>query len=451
MQTTLVAEIGSTTTIVNAFANLDGNNPLFIGQGFAPTSVADGDVLLGLQGAVSHLQQSMGQELQYEEFFATSSAAGGLKMTVHGLVYDMTVKAAQEAALGAGAVVKMVTAGKLGEQELVQIGNIKPNIILLAGGVDYGDKVVVLHNARTLGLGLNKLGFKVPIIYAGNVAAGDEVEQIIKHAGLSLYRVPNVYPTIDQLNVEPTRRVIQTAFEACITQAPGMKRIRELVHGAVMPTPGAVMRAAESLYTEIGDLMVIDVGGATTDVHSVSEGSEEIRRIALGPEPIAKRSVEGDLGVYVNAGHLFTLIGEEQLVRCYGADFAKLLKPVPDSLQEIALSRQLTATAVDVAVKRHAGKLVHFFGPTGRSTHALGKDLTGVRTIVGTGGALTRLPGGIEIVSAVRAQGGKQLLPPLSATVMLDNYYIFAAMGVVADKHPQGSLYLMRESMGIER
>lgn len=447
----LVAEIGSTTTVVNAFTGLDGENPRFVGQGFAPTSVEAGDVLIGLNQALVRLKERLGQELNYDEFYATSSAAGGLKMTVHGLVYDMTVKAAKEAALGAGAVLRFATAGNIGEADLEEIYRIRPNITLLAGGVDYGDKAVVINNARTLSVGLAKMGLNTPVIYAGNVAATQEVIDIFRQRGLKVYPVENVYPSIDQLNVEPTRQVIQQVFEEHITQAPGMSRIRQKVQGEIMPTPGAVMLGATELYKEIGDLMLIDVGGATTDVHSVTEGSEEINRILAAPEPVAKRTVEGDLGVYVNAFKIMELIGRENLAARFGENYGALVKPVPDTMEEIALSRELTAKAVEVAVKRHAGRLENLFGPGGRTVLARGKDLTKVKFIIGTGGALTRLPGGPEILAAVISEQPKELVPRPTAAVFLDNDYSFASLGVLSRRHCSGALYLMRESMGIER
>ena len=107
----LVAEIGSTTTVVNAF--LLGGHPRFVGQGQAATSVLEGDVRIGLQGAVDDLERALGEKAEYSQMYATSSAAGGLKMTVHGLIYDMTVRAAREAALGAGGIIKLATAGRL--------------------------------------------------------------------------------------------------------------------------------------------------------------------------------------------------------------------------------------------------------------------------------------------------------------------------------------------------
>ncbi len=445
---TLTAEIGSTTTVVNAFTGLDGEAPRFVGQGFAPTTVEAGDVLIGLNLAVENLEQNFGGALNYDEFFATSSAAGGLKMTVHGLVYDMTVKAAREAALGAGAVLRFASAGYLTESDLAQILRIKPNIILLAGGVDYGDKAVVLNNAKTLKEWLLKTGLNIPVIYAGNVAAADEINRLFYNSGLKLYQVENVYPSIDQLNVEPTRQVIQHVFEEHITQAPGMKRIREKVQGDIIPTPGAVMLAAKQLYEEMGDLLVVDVGGATTDIHSVTEGSEEISRMLISPEPVAKRTVEGDLGVFVNAAQICDLIGTDKLTSRYGASFSNLLKPVPKRPEEIDLSRELTAKAVEVAVKRHAGRLINLYGSFGRNTYAQGKDLTKVKLIIGTGGALTRLPGGREILSAVINDQQKELLPR-SAEVLLDNSYILASLGVLSLKHPEGAIRLMRETLGI--
>lgn len=131
----LIAEIGSTTTVVNAF-NIS-SCPSFIGQGQSPTTVEEGDVNIGLKSAIENLANNLGEaQIEYDELIATSSAAGGLRMTVHGLVYDMTVRAAKEAALGAGANIKYITAGKLRNSDLEKIKKINPNIILIAGGVD---------------------------------------------------------------------------------------------------------------------------------------------------------------------------------------------------------------------------------------------------------------------------------------------------------------------------
>ena len=160
----LIAEIGSTTTVVSAFDQID-TDPVLLGQGQYRTTVSEGDVNLGLQGAIRDLAQQLGEAVSWERFMASSSAAGGLRMTVHGLVYDMTVKAAREAALGAGANLKFVTAGKLRATDLAKIKEIDPNIILIAGGVDYGERETALYNAELI----RSLGLASPIIYAGNI------------------------------------------------------------------------------------------------------------------------------------------------------------------------------------------------------------------------------------------------------------------------------------------
>ena len=231
----LVAEIGSTTTVVNAFKNIDSDNPEFWAQGQAPTSVVEGDVRVGLQGAIDDLCRKKGiDSLEYDEMLATSSAAGGLKMTVHGLVYDMTARAAKEAALGAGGIIHYVTAGKLRRTDLKKIEEIQPNLILIAGGVDYGERDTALDNAEKI----RALGLKTPIIYAGNIENQEEMELIFdEESGQKLYNVENVYPRIDDMNVEPCRRVIQAAFEDHITNAPGMEHVRDMVNGPIIPTP----------------------------------------------------------------------------------------------------------------------------------------------------------------------------------------------------------------------
>lgn len=455
----LVAEIGSTTTVVNAFIGIDTDHPKFIGQGQAPTSVLDGDVTVGLKQAISDLVFRQGkQEISYKSLLATSSAAGGLKMTVHGLVYDMTAKAAQEAALGAGANIHLVTAGRMRRTDLQKIKAINPNIVLIAGGVDFGERDTALdHCEKILSIDL-----EVPVIYAGNIENHEEVKLMFEEAGKShlLHIVDNVYPKIDVLNVEPTRRVIQDVFEEHIVHAPGMGKVREIVSGPIIPTPGAVMEAAKLLKSQIGDLIVFDVGGATTDLHSVTEGSEEINRILLAPEPTAKRTVEGDLGVYVNMQNVVDLIGQENLKKSMLADYGithhetdQLIAhhiPIPKSHQQRCFVERLTKEAVLRAVDRHAGGFRTLYGGATK-TLAVGKDLTSVKYIVGTGGALTRLPNRKAILEAVALSNkGDKLYPTPEAKIVIDNDYIMASLGVLGKVHPESALKLMLKSLEME-
>lgn len=447
----LVAEIGSTTTVVNAFHHIHTENPVFWGQGQAPTSVLDGDVRIGLQGAIADLcRQKNIKSLEYGEMLATSSAAGGLKMTVHGLVYDMTAKAAKEAALGAGAIIHNITAGKLRRTDLAKIKEIKPNLILLAGGVDYGERETAIYNAEMI----RSLGLTTPVVYAGNVENQEEMKLIFdEESGIKLYLVDNVYPKIDDLNVEPARRLIQDAFEEHIIHAPGMEHVRDMVNGPIIPTPGAVMEAAKLLYQCVGDVMVLDVGGATTDLHSVTEASDEIARILVSPEPKAKRTVEGDLGVYVNMENIVKRIGQEALEKDLpGVDLDRVMteyKAIPKTDSEVAFVERLTKEAVLRTVERHAGKIRYVYGPSGRITLAEGKDLTQVKYIVGTGGALTRLPNREAIMEGIAEsnENGLLLFPGRHAKILVDNHYIMASLGVLAKKYPEGAVKLLEKSL----
>lgn len=449
----LVAEIGSTTTLVNAF-NIIDTCPRYLGQGQSATTVLEGDVNIGLNDAIKNLSVNLGSDIcdiEYLELMATSSAAGGLKMTVHGLVYDMTVKAAKEAALGAGANINLITAGKLRESDLDKILEIKPNIILIAGGVDFGERDTAIHNAKLI----VSLDMDVPIIYAGNIENREEIKGILKSNNKEFYIVDNVYPRIDELNIEPTRKIIQKVFESHIIHGPGMSKIRNLVDGYIMPTPGAVMEASKLLYNDMGDLLTIDVGGATTDIHSVTEGSEEIARISMNPEPKAKRTVEGDLGVYINRKNVIQLIGRDKFCEELGLsieeldEFIEKINPVPTNDMERVFMNLLTNYCADIALHRHGGRLRDLYTISGKKTIAEGKDLTLVKYIIGTGGALSKLNIDKDrIIDILKNSKGNYLLPrEENIQYLVDKDYIMASLGVMAKKYPKASLQLLKNSL----
>ena len=453
----LVAEIGSTTTVVNAFDHLESEDPVFLGQGQAPTSVKEGDVNIGLQAAIEDMKKNLhieNEKLEYTHMLATSSAAGGLRMTVHGLVYDMTVKAAKEAALGAGANIHLITAGKLSKVDMIKLDRIKPNIILIAGGVDYGERETALYNSELIAAS----DLDIPVIYAGNIAVADDVKLIFEAYSKekNLHIVPNVYPKIDILNIEPTREVIQNVFEKHIIEAKGMEKIREMVNGTIIPTPGAVMKASKILKDEIGDLVTIDVGGATTDIHSVTEGTEKVQKVLVEPEPIAKRTVEGDLGVFINKKNVAEMIKIERLEKELDMtseeieEFINSDIAIPESEKHKRFIERLTKEAVIVSINRHAGGYRTYFG--GKSqTLAFGKDLTAVKWIIGTGGALTRLPAREKILSEIALSNkGDKLLPTAEAKILIDNDYIMASLGVLSSLYKEASIKLLFKSLNFE-
>lgn len=445
----LVAEIGSTTTVVNAF---DLEKARFLGQGQAPTSVLEGDVRIGLRQAAESLAAALGTaRVDYGEMFATSSAAGGLRMTVHGLIYDMTVKAAREAALGAGGIIKMTTAGRLRRSDIESIRVHSPNLILIAGGTDYGERDTAVYNAELIAAAR----LKAPVIYAGNVENQREMQLIFGQSGQRVYVTENVYPKLDELNIEPTRRIIHRVFEEHITSAPGMEHVRDMVSGSIIPTPGAVMECAMLLYREMGDAVVLDVGGATTDVHSVTEGSEEIASILIAPEPFAKRTVEGDLGCFVNVRNVIDMAGREKLERELSLDVDAVLqgyRAIPQTPDEFRLITRVAGIAAETALTRHSGRLRYMYTPQGRKTYAEGKDLTRVKTLVATGGALTRLPERQRLMESLRDlnRSGNMLFPkPGRADIRYDEHYIMASLGVMSKKYPREAAALLRASLGL--
>ena len=423
----LTIEVGSTITKVNGFRRAPGGGFAHVAQGFAPTSVAQGDVGIGVNQAIANLESSYGEAIGAAETFVNSSAAGGLRMTVHGLTHSMTARAAREAALGAGGIVKMVTAGLLDEYELAEIRDIHPNIILLAGGVDFGEKDIVLRNAESIA----SLGLPIPVLYAGNAAIRRPIRKIFERAGIETLLADNVFPDVDVLNVLPLRKVIHEVFNRHIIHAPGMAKFGELTHWGILPTPGAVLRGAELFAEEMGDCLVFDVGGATTDVHSVTDGSLEWASRIIEPEPRAKRTVEGDLGVFINARNIVDMEGDP----AWEARMADL-QAMPSTEQQKELTRWLCAKAVDAGVKRHAGVVTDLYTPTGKRQIVKGKDLTAVKWVVGTGGALTRIEGGEAILRGICTGPGKYLLPLPAARILLDEDYRFSALGTLAQAYP---------------
>jgi hypothetical protein len=189
--------------------------------------------------------------------------------------------------------------------------------------------------------------------------------------------------------------------------------------------------------------MAVDVGGATTDVHSVTEGSPDLRKMAIAPEPRSKRTVEGDLGVYINASRIVEAAGD-------ALGPVEDVLPIPDTDGERENSARLARWAVDIAIWRHAGELRAAYGAYGRNEIIEGRDLSAVGHVIGTGGALTRLGTGLDILQHIKPDPRKsKLLPPPDASVHLDRYNIMAAAGVLSRRYPKEAGQLLLESLGI--
>jgi uncharacterized protein (TIGR01319 family) len=448
----LVAEIGSTTTIVNAF-NIKGDDPVFLGRGVANTTV-DTNVLEGLQLAVEDLSRFLNvDKITYDEMFASSSAAGGLRMTVHGLVYEMTVRASKEAALNAGANIHLVTANKVKEKDLRKIVDLKPNIILIAGGTDYGETDTALYNIEKV-LDLN---LDIPIIYAGNIENHDEIIELFENREKSQFLkiVENVYPRVDYLNILPLRKVIYETFEENIIHAKGMNHIFEMVNQKIMPTPGSVMESTMILREKIGNIITIDVGGATTDIHSVANPSDDFSDFQEG-EPLQKRTVEGDLGVFINHENVLKLFKKNELLDKISLNSEELdeilshYNYIPKTLGEREVVFELTRKCTTLGLDRHVGDLKRVFTTSGQKIIPEGKDLTQVENIVLTGGALINLEGTEDIVREYIVKNPTKLVPNKNVKIYKDHDYIMASVGVLSLKYPEIAFKLLKKSLRIE-
>ena len=236
MKPILLVDFGSTNTKVTA-ADVDACR--ILGTATAYTTV-ETDINEGLSNALKILEETTGP-LQFQERYACSSAAGGLKMISIGLVPELTAQASREASLGAGAKVWKTYSFNLTKRDMREIEAYHPDIILLTGGTDGGNQECILYNGKML----SELSYDCPIVIAGNRCAADECEEILE--GRSIFVCDNVMPKLGELNIEPTQKQIREIFLKRIVQGKGLSKASDLVSGIIMPTPSAMLAAMELL------------------------------------------------------------------------------------------------------------------------------------------------------------------------------------------------------------
>lgn len=469
----ILIDIGSTYTKVVA---VDFRAAVLIGRGQAASTV-NTDVREGLVEALARLEEQhrvfaeppAGLRVMEDHLvLACSSAAGGLRMAVIGLVPGLTVEAASMAALGAGAKVVGSWSFKLAANATAEIQAERPDMILLTGGVDGGDSQTILHNARLLA----RSSLSVPVVVAGNQVVAGEVCDILTNSGKEARRVANVMPRPGELAVESAREEIRKLFIERITHAKGLDGISELVP-FVEPTPMAVLQGAmlgaEGCEQEKGwgDLLVIDVGGATTDVHSIgygqASGGNVIHRGV--EEPFAKRTVEGDLGIRFNAATLLERVGIGNFERqfrtafpqytvsrtefeSYVRDISRETSRLGTRKWHTAMDAQLARVAVDFAVARHVGKKERIVTREGEAWLQSGKDLTQTRTVIGTGGVFVYNPHVCHILSQEPNDAARyEILRPRSPTIFVDSSYLLYAVGLLSRSHPRVAARIFRKGM----
>ena len=456
MKCILLIDFGSTYTKVTA---VDVEGACLLGTAAAYTTVQT-DINEGLHEALEKLEEKTGR-LSFEHCYACSSAAGGLRMITSGLVPELTGEAAKLASLGAGAKVVGVYAFQLTEEDLEEIAAAKPDIFLLVGGTDGGNTECILHNAKML----STLKPAFPIVIAGNRTAARQCQKLLE--GWETYICPNVMPKFGQLQIEPTQAKIREIFLDRIVQAKGLSQATRLLSDIMMPTPSAVLQAMQLLAKGcegeqgIGDLICVDVGGATTDVYSMADGApDRAQTVCKGlPEPYAKRTVEGDIGMRYSVHGIVDAAGIQELSRISGLTPERItqlityLQANPDAVPQgdddlQKLDHALAACAVREAVKRHAGTVRETYTMMGLTYVQEGKNLSGVRKIVVTGGSLIHTQRTTEIASyALASPAEPASLRPRQADILVDRSYILAAMGLLSSYDPQTALRIMKKEL----
>jgi uncharacterized protein (TIGR01319 family) len=440
------ADVGSTYTKV---AVVDVRGGLLVATASHPTTVAT-DVMRGLDAAVVALAGLLpGHDLSNR--YVCSSAGGGLRLAVVGYEALVSAEAAHRVATSAGARVVHVAAGRLDAGGVAALRAARPDVVLLVGGTDGGDEETVRHN----GARLAAARLRVPVVVAGNAGARDDVAAALAARGVPVTACDNVLPRIGVLAPQPARAAIREVFLRHVIGGKKLSRdsrFASVVRGA---TPDVVLAGVELLAGSAGgDFAVVDVGGATTDVYSVV--SPDAERTSGPAREVAgvlwrSRTVEGDLGVRWSAPGVVAAARAEKLVGDAEAESlaaaAEARAADPELLADDgAVDLRLAGLAAVVAVRRHArGEATGGPGAPRRG----GKDLSRVRLLIGSGGALRHPPpprsaAALEAVLADHA-GGWRL--PRAAVPRVDRAYVLAAVGLLAADFPAAAVAVGRREL----
>jgi len=437
------ADVGSTFTKV-AVVDLDSGDLLATAS--HPTTV-DTDVLHGLDAATDNALTAAGVT-DARETYVCSSAGGGLRLAVVGYESLVTAEDGHRVGLSAGAKVVHVAAGRLDPAAVTAMRDQRPDVVLLVGGTDGGDADVLRHNANRLA----RSRLRVPVVLAGNVDVREEVAAVLTRGGTTVVPTDNVLPRIGVLHPAPARAAIREVF---LRHVIGGKRLSKgprfasLVRGA---TPDVVLTAVELLADLLGaDLLVVDIGGATTDVYSVRE---PVDSTDVAGTLWRSRTVEGDLGLRWNAPSVLAAAVAERLLTESEKDHleapARARADDPGMTSQTDTDRSIDETiarlAATIALRRHArGDAVRTTGAGVGSPRTPAMDLRRVRLLVGSGGVLRH---GIDASHGVLAavlndhEGGWAL--PQAAQPVLDRDYVLAPAGLLAADHPNAAKALLR-------
>lgn len=459
----LAIDFGSTYTKLTA---IDIENREIVATTRALTTIEE-DVMLGYNIAYEELKNILEKKLGKDKYCikykkACSSAAGGLKIIAVGLVPDLTSKAAKVSSLSAGARVLKTYAFELSENDIDEIEKTDFDILVLSGGTNGGNREYILKNAKKL----VESKITKTVIVAGNESVQDEIKKIFENSRFEYILSENVMPVVNKINADKLREVIREVFMKNITKAKGMENVQNDVDSIIMPTPAAVIKATEILakgYENnegFGDILVVDIGGATTDVHSVAKGLPKANNIQLKglEEPYIKRTVEGDLGMSYSAMALYEATTLNKIRAYLGTKTSKIeikdnfkfreLNPnfIATEKEDIIFNEMMAMICTEIATNRHSGVLECIYSPMGTIFTQSGKDLTDVKYIVGTGGIIANSDNPQKILElALYKEEDSLSLKPKYAKFLVDKEYIMSAMGLLAQDFPNIAFEIMKK------
>jgi uncharacterized protein (TIGR01319 family) len=470
IQSILATDCGSTTTKAILIEKRDGEFRLVV-RGEAPTTVEAPveDVTQGVLNAVSEVQELAGRQILTDDkkaitkpfkdnkgvdlYVSTSSAGGGLQMMVGGVVKTMSGESATRAALGAGAIVMDVLAtndGRLPHQKIQRIRHLRPDMILLSGGVDGGTKSHVIALAEIIAAASPKArlgaGYELPVLYAGNKDAQKEIDSTLKEK-VALDITDNLRPSMEEENLMPTRQKIQHLFlEHVMSHAPGYPHLMELTDEDIVPTPGAVGDIMQLISREKGLSVVgVDIGGATTDVFSVFK-------------EIYNKSVSANYGMSYSISNVFAEAGMENIMRWVPFEMDekdlrnrvknKMIRPttIPYLLEELIVEQACAREALRLSFDQHRSLAVGLKGVQQERTIGdvfdqtmTGESLVNLKDLdmlIGSGGVLSHAPRrqqtAMMLIDAFLPEGITQLT--------VDSIFMMPQLGVLARVHEEAAL-----------
>ena len=431
MSAVLCVDVGSTFTKALLVAVPDG---AVLATAAHPTTPPE--VLDGVAAVRAAAEASAG--CRADTVLACSSAGGGLRIAVVGYERLVTAEAGRRVALTAGGRVVHVHAGLLEEPDVDVLGTVRADVVLLVGGTDGGDCDVLLANARRLGAAR----LSVPVVVAGNAEAAPQAARELERRRRRVLVAPNVLPRIGAFEPTGARSAIRDLFLRHVIGGKGLSRGTRFARLVQAPTPDAVLTGIEVLAELEGNVLVVDVGGATTDVYSVL--AEPRQEGTAAGTPAAARTVEGDLGVRSSAPGVVVAAaserllapGEQDVLTGYATAVAADPGRLPGGELDAERDLRLAELAVTIALRRH-----------GRGTPAAEpRPLRDVRLVVGSGGVLRHADDEARrrvLTPAVTDHAGGWQVPERARTTVDVRYVLFAA-GLLARDSPAAARALVR-------